>query len=44
MEERILELMGEVEEMGGMAAAIESGWVAREVLNEAYMHQRPSSG
>jgi methylmalonyl-CoA mutase N-terminal domain/subunit len=40
MERRILELMDHVEEMGGMAAAIESGWVAREVLNEAYKHQR----
>jgi methylmalonyl-CoA mutase N-terminal domain/subunit len=40
MERRILELMDEVEERGGMAAAIESGWVAREVLNEAYKHQR----
>lgn len=40
MERRILELMAEVEEMGGMAKAIESGWVAREVLNQAYIHQQ----
>jgi methylmalonyl-CoA mutase N-terminal domain/subunit len=40
MERRILELMSEVEQMGGMAKAIESGWVAREVLNQAYVHQQ----
>jgi methylmalonyl-CoA mutase N-terminal domain/subunit len=37
-ERRILELLDEVERKGGMAAAIESGWVAREVLHEAYKH------
>lgn len=40
MERRILDLMHEIEEMGGMAKAIESGWVAREVLNQAYVHQQ----
>jgi len=40
MEARILALMSEIESMGGMAKAIESGWVAREVLNEAYIHQQ----
>ncbi len=40
MERRILELMDQIKAMGGMAAAIESGWVAREVVNSAYEHQR----
>ncbi len=37
-ERRILELMDEVERRGGMARCVEDGWVAREVLREAYLH------
>lgn len=39
MEERILALMDQVRDLGGMAKAIESGWVAREILQESYKHQ-----
>jgi methylmalonyl-CoA mutase N-terminal domain/subunit len=37
-ERRILALMGEVKERGGMARCIESGWVQQQVLEEAYRH------
>jgi methylmalonyl-CoA mutase N-terminal domain/subunit len=37
-ERRILELMDEVKARGGMARAVESGWVAEQVLREAYRH------
>ena len=37
-EERILELMDDIERRGGMAQAIESGYVAQVVLEEAYRH------
>jgi methylmalonyl-CoA mutase N-terminal domain/subunit len=37
-ERRILELMDDVAEKGGMAQAIESGHIARVVLDEAYKH------
>jgi methylmalonyl-CoA mutase N-terminal domain/subunit len=37
-ERRILALMEEVRERGGMARCIESGWVAQQVLQEAYRH------
>jgi methylmalonyl-CoA mutase N-terminal domain/subunit len=37
-EQRILALMDEVRERGGMARCIESGWVAGQVLQEAYRH------
>jgi methylmalonyl-CoA mutase N-terminal domain/subunit len=37
-ERRILALMDEVRERGGMARCIESGWVAEQVLQEAYRH------
>ncbi len=37
-ERRILELMDDVAERGGMARAIESGHIARTVLDEAYKH------
>lgn len=39
MERRILALMDKVQDLGGMADAIESGWVAREILGESYKHQ-----
>ena len=39
-EERILELLGEIDERGGMARCVESGWVASEVLRESYRHAR----
>jgi methylmalonyl-CoA mutase, N-terminal domain len=37
-ERRILALMAEVKARGGMARAIESGWVQQQVLEEAYRH------
>ena len=37
-ERRILALMAEVKERGGMARGIESGWVQQQVLEEAYRH------
>ncbi|HYZ01980.1 MAG TPA: methylmalonyl-CoA mutase family protein [Candidatus Binatia bacterium] len=37
-ERRIVELMDEVAARGGMARAIESGWVQEQVLQEAYRH------
>lgn len=37
-ERRIVELMDEVARRGGMARAIESGWVQEQVLQEAYRH------
>jgi len=37
-ERRILALMAEVKERGGMARCIESGWVQQQVLEEAYKH------
>ncbi|HEX6348270.1 MAG TPA: methylmalonyl-CoA mutase family protein [Candidatus Dormibacteraeota bacterium] len=37
-ERRILALMAEVKERGGMARGIESGWVQQQVLEEAYKH------
>ncbi|MDR0359698.1 MAG: methylmalonyl-CoA mutase family protein [bacterium] len=37
-ERRIVELMDEVAGRGGMARAIESGWVQEQVLQEAYRH------
>src|SRR5438067_632041 len=37
-ERRILALMAEVKERGGMARGIEWGWVQQQVLEEAYRH------
>ena len=37
-ERRILELMADVKARGGMARCIESGYVQRQVLQEAYRH------
>jgi methylmalonyl-CoA mutase, N-terminal domain len=37
-ERRILALMAEVKERGGMARCVESGWVQQQVLEEAYKH------
>ena len=39
-ERGILELMDDVAERGGMAASIESGHIARVVLDEAYKHSK----
>jgi methylmalonyl-CoA mutase, N-terminal domain len=39
-ERRILELLDEIEERGGMARCVESGWAAQEVLRESYRHAR----
>ncbi len=34
------EIINEIDEMGGMVAAIESGWLDREIAKSAYEHQR----
>src|SRR5919204_641974 len=39
-ERRILALMDEVEQRGGMARCIESGWVQQQVLRESFRHSR----
>jgi methylmalonyl-CoA mutase N-terminal domain/subunit len=39
-ERRILDLMDEVEQRGGMARCIESGWVQQQVLRESFRHSR----
>lgn len=39
-DEMISALIAEVDDRGGMARAIEDGWVQREVLEKAYEHQR----
>jgi methylmalonyl-CoA mutase N-terminal domain/subunit len=39
-EHRILEMMADVAERGGMAHSIESGHIARVVLDEAYKHSQ----
>jgi methylmalonyl-CoA mutase N-terminal domain/subunit len=40
IEERALALIAEVERHGGMVAAIESGWVQREIADAAWRQQR----
>lgn len=34
------EIINKIDEMGGMVAAIESGWLDREIAKSAYEHQR----
>lgn len=40
MEERITEEMRRVEEIGGMAHAVETGYVQREVAKQAYLYEK----
>jgi methylmalonyl-CoA mutase, N-terminal domain len=39
-ERRIVALLEEIDERGGMARCVESGWVAEDVLRESYRHAR----
>jgi len=39
MEEKIVECMKEVEEMGGMIKAVETGYIQKEVSRQAYMRE-----
>jgi len=39
MEERLIAIMAELENQGGMVAAIESGYVQGLIAQEAYRHQ-----
>ncbi len=40
MEERIMEKIEEIEKMGGLVAAVESGWLAREIAEYAYRREK----
>jgi len=40
IEERVRAEMGRVEGMGGMARAVETGWVQREVARQAYQQEK----
>jgi methylmalonyl-CoA mutase N-terminal domain/subunit len=40
MEEKILEEMGKVDQVGGMVKAVSSGYVQREVARQAYEYER----
>ncbi|HVR43871.1 MAG TPA: methylmalonyl-CoA mutase family protein [Thermoanaerobaculia bacterium] len=40
IERRALELIGRIESIGGALAAIESGWIQREIADSAYRAQR----
>ena len=40
MEKKIVECMKKVEEMGGMAKAVESGYIQREVSRQAYFREK----
>jgi methylmalonyl-CoA mutase N-terminal domain/subunit len=40
MEERIAEEMSKVEEIGGMAHAVETGYIQREVARQAYLYEK----
>ncbi len=40
LEAKALEIMGRVEDMGGMVAAIESGWVQGQIADAAYRFQQ----
>jgi methylmalonyl-CoA mutase N-terminal domain/subunit len=39
LEEEASALIGEVDDLGGMVAAIEAGWVQRQIEKSAYAHQ-----
>jgi methylmalonyl-CoA mutase N-terminal domain/subunit len=40
MEEKIVGYMDEVEKIGGMAHAVETGYIQREVAQQAYLHEK----
>jgi len=40
MEEKIVECMEKVEEIGGMIRAVESGYIQREISRQAYIQQK----
>jgi methylmalonyl-CoA mutase N-terminal domain/subunit len=40
IERRAVEYIGKIDELGGMLAAIEAGWVQREIERAAYDHQK----
>jgi methylmalonyl-CoA mutase N-terminal domain/subunit len=40
MEEKITEEMGKVDEVGGMAHAVETGYIQREVARQAYLYEK----
>ena len=40
LERRARDLLARIEELGGMLAAIESGWVQRQIHESAYRWQR----
>ena len=40
IEEQVEDYLKRIEDRGGMLAAIESGWVVKEIDEEAYRHQR----
>jgi methylmalonyl-CoA mutase N-terminal domain/subunit len=40
MEERIEAYMGQIEEMGGLVGAVDTGWVHGELMNTAYDRER----
>lgn len=40
MEERITAYIGQIEQMGGLVAAVERGWVHRELMGTAYQREQ----
>jgi methylmalonyl-CoA mutase N-terminal domain/subunit len=40
LEEKILELLGKIDQMGGLVRAVENGWVHKEISDAAYEYQR----
>jgi methylmalonyl-CoA mutase, N-terminal domain len=40
VEEETLRLLGEIEGMGGIVKAVETGWIHKEISNSAYAYQR----
>jgi methylmalonyl-CoA mutase N-terminal domain/subunit len=39
LEKRVLDMLGEIERQGGALAALESGWIGRQIDDEAYRQQ-----
>ncbi len=40
MEERIVRLLEEIDNMGGIVKAVETGWIHRAIIDSAYEHQK----
>jgi methylmalonyl-CoA mutase N-terminal domain/subunit len=40
LEEKILELLEKIDQMGGVVRAVENGWVHKEISDAAYEYQR----